>query len=84
MTYIASKPVAEGFAKGAVLVDNGEVMMHASRNYMMHISRREAPGMAEIHTLDTDIVYVLEGSAKLVTVSRWWPVIRSCAVSIST
>ena len=84
MTYIASKQVAAGFAKGAVLVDNGEVMMHASRNYMMQISRREAPGMAEIHTLDTDIVYVLEGSAKLVTVSRWRPVVRSCAVSIST
>jgi glc operon protein GlcG len=34
---------------------------------MVHTSRREAPGMAEIHTLDTDIVYVLEGSATLVT-----------------
>ncbi len=67
VTYIESKKVAEGFAKGAVLVDNGEVMMHASRNYMVHASRREAAGMAEIHTLDTDIIYVLEGSATLVT-----------------
>lgn len=67
VTYIESKKVAEGFAKGAVLVDNGEVMMHASRNYMVHASRRGAAGMAEIHTLDTDIIYVLEGSATLVT-----------------
>ncbi len=67
VTYIESKKVAEGFARGAVLLDNGEVMMHASRNYMVHASRREAAGMAEIHTLDTDIIYVLEGSATLVT-----------------
>ncbi len=67
VTYLESKKVAEGFARGVVLVDNGEVMMHASRNYMVHASRREAAGMAEIHTLDTDIIYVLEGSATLVT-----------------
>ncbi len=59
--------VAEAFAKGAVLVKNGEVMMHASRYNMVHASRREAPGMAEIHTLDTDIIYVLAGTATLVT-----------------
>ncbi len=67
VTYLESQKVMEGFAKGAVLVDNGEVMMHASRNYMVHASRREAPGMAEIHTLDTDIIYVLDGSATLIT-----------------
>ncbi len=42
-------------------------MMHASRNYMVHASHRDAPGVAEIHELDTDIVYVLEGTATLVT-----------------
>ncbi|MCI0563656.1 MAG: heme-binding protein, partial [Nitrososphaera sp.] len=67
VTYIESKKVAEGFAKGAVLVGNDEVMMHASRNYMVHTSRREAPGMAEIHELDTDIIYVLDGSATFIT-----------------
>ena len=36
-------------------------------NYMVHASRREAPGMAEIHTKDADIVYVLDGTATLVT-----------------
>jgi mannose-6-phosphate isomerase-like protein (cupin superfamily) len=41
--------------------------MHASRNYMVHASHRDKPGVVEIHELDTDIVYVLKGSAVLVT-----------------
>ena len=67
VTYIDSMMVAAAFAKGAVLVGNEEHMMHASRNYMVHASRREAPGMAEIHDWDTDIIYVLEGTATFVT-----------------
>ncbi len=65
--YIPAPKVAEAFAKGTVLVGKEERMMHADRNYMVHASRRDAPGMAEIHTLDTDIIYVLEGTATLVT-----------------
>jgi uncharacterized protein GlcG (DUF336 family)/mannose-6-phosphate isomerase-like protein (cupin superfamily) len=67
VTYFESKKVTEGFSRGAVLVDNGEYMMHAARNYMVHTSRREKPGMAEIHTLDTDIIYVVDGSATIIT-----------------
>jgi glc operon protein GlcG len=67
VTYIESKKVAEAFAKGAVLVGQEEHMMHASRNYMVHASRRDAPGVAEIHELDTDIIYVLDGTATFVT-----------------
>jgi glc operon protein GlcG len=67
VTYIESKKVAEAFSKGAVLVGEEEHMMHASRNYMVHASHREAAGVAEIHELDTDIIYVLKGSATLVT-----------------
>ena len=54
--------VADGFAQGAVLDDgsNGE-------NYMVHASRREKPGMSEVHELDTDIIYVLDGTATFVT-----------------
>src|SRR5712691_944786 len=37
------------------------------RNYMVHASRREKPGQAEIHTKDADVIYVLEGSAKFIT-----------------
>jgi hypothetical protein len=51
--------VKAAFAKGKPLV---EVV-----DYKIHASRREGPGMAEIHTRDTDIAYVLQGSATLVT-----------------
>ena len=67
VTYIESKKVAEAFSKGAVLVGQEEHMMHASRNYMVHASHRDGPGMGEVHTQDTDIIYVLEGSATFVT-----------------
>jgi glc operon protein GlcG len=59
ITLLKSDRVAEGFRKGEVLIDNG--------NYMVHASHRETSGMAEIHTEDTDIIYVLEGSATFVT-----------------
>lgn len=60
--FIDAKMVADGFAKGAVLDDgsNGE-------NYMVHASRREKAGMSEVHELDTDIIYVLDGTATFVT-----------------
>ncbi len=67
VTYIESQKVAASFAKGAVLLGEDEHMMHASRNYMVHASHRDRPGLVEIHELDTDIVYVLKGSATLIT-----------------
>ncbi|MFL5620888.1 MAG: heme-binding protein [Gemmatimonadaceae bacterium] len=60
--YWNARDVAASFAKGAVLLDGA-----GNRNYMVHTSRRGKPGMAEVHTLDTDIIYVLHGSATLVT-----------------
>jgi glc operon protein GlcG len=62
VNYFASKDVAAAFGKGAVLLDGGE-----GRNYMVHASRREKPGVGELHTLDTDVIYVLGGSATFVT-----------------
>lgn len=59
VTYIESSAVASAFAKGRPLVEVS--------GYKIHASRREAPGMAEIHVRDTDILYVLEGSATMVT-----------------
>ncbi len=67
VTYIDSKTVKAAFSKGAVLVGEDENMMHAARNYMVHASHRDKSGVVEIHELDTDIVYVLKGSAVLVT-----------------
>ena len=63
--FIDAKLVADGFAKGSVLDDgsNGE-------NYMVHASRREKPGMSEVHELDTDIIYVLDGTATFVAGGR--------------
>jgi glc operon protein GlcG len=37
------------------------------RIYKVHASHRDGAGMVEVHERDTDIVYVLEGSATLVT-----------------
>lgn len=62
ITYFESKDVREAFDKGAVLIDGSD-----GRNYMVHASRRDKPGMAEVHTLDTDVIYVVEGSATIVT-----------------
>ena len=59
--FFDSARVATSFASGSVLLDG------MNRNYMVHTSRREKPGQAEIHTQDTDIIYVLQGSATFVT-----------------
>lgn len=63
VTYYRAENVAKSFAQGAVLFDKGT-------NYMIHTSRRVAPGMAEVHARDTDLIYVLEGSATFVTGGR--------------
>ena len=62
VSYFESKTVSAAFSNGAVLLDGAD-----GRNYMVHASHRDKPGLAEIHTLDTDIVYVLEGTATFVT-----------------
>jgi len=67
VTYIDSQKVAASFQQGAVLVGEDENMMHAARNYMVHASHRDKAGVVEIHEFDTDIVYVLKGSAQLIT-----------------
>src|SRR5438093_7206552 len=61
VTYFPADKVATAFAKCAVLFDG------AGRNYMVHASRREAAGQAEVHVKDADIIYVLEGSTTFVT-----------------
>ena len=60
--YFDSKTVAAAFVKGSVLVDGSQ-----GRNYMVHASHRDQAGMAEVHTLDADIIYVLKGTAAFVT-----------------
>jgi len=62
VSYWEKSKVDEAFSKGSVLFDGSE-----GRNYMVHASRREKPGQAEIHTKDADVIYVLQGKATLVT-----------------
>lgn len=59
--FFDAKQVSASFSTGAVLLDGND------RNYMVHTSRRDKSGLAEIHALDTDIIYVLEGTATFVT-----------------
>jgi glc operon protein GlcG len=60
--YFDSREVEAAFSKGSVLIDGA-----GDRNYMVHASRREKPGMVEVHTRDTDVIYVLDGTAEFVT-----------------
>jgi len=62
VSYWSSKDVAAAFVKGSVLFDGED-----GRNYMVHASHRESPGMAEVHELDADIIYVLDGAATFIT-----------------
>jgi glc operon protein GlcG len=59
--FFDAKQVSASFSTGSVLLDAND------RNYMVHTSRRDKPGLAEIHALDTDIIYVMEGTATFVT-----------------
>jgi len=60
VTYLKADQVQAAFAKGSPLIEVEDYKIHASR-------RASEPGLAEIHTRDTDIIYVLQGSATLVT-----------------
>src|ERR1051325_1426107 len=60
VTYFEKEKVAAAFDKGAVLFD-------ASDKYMVHASRREKPGLGEVHAKDADIIYVLAGTETFTT-----------------
>lgn len=51
--------VDAAFAKGMPLLETA--------HYKIHASRRDAPGKAEVHREETDVIHVLQGSATLVT-----------------
>ena len=59
MTYLPTAKVSKAFNKGMPLLEID--------NYKVHASHRDGPGMVEVHTRDTDIIYMLEGTATLVT-----------------
>ena len=59
ITFFDSNTVAAAFAKGKPLLE--------VEAYKIHASRRETPGQAEVHTRDTDVIYVLQGHAVFIT-----------------
>jgi glc operon protein GlcG len=58
-TYFNHGAVAAAFAQGEPLLE--------VPGYKVHASRRDGPGMAEVHLWETDVVYVAEGTATLIT-----------------
>jgi len=57
--YFSAGQVSKAFEKGMPLLENA--------NYKVHASHRDDPGVVEVHTRDTDIIYILDGRATLVT-----------------
>jgi mannose-6-phosphate isomerase-like protein (cupin superfamily) len=75
VTYLPAAQVAAAFAKGQPLLETDR--------YKVHASRREAAGQAEVHARDTDVFYVVSGSATFVTGGRVlaWDPTRSAAAA---
>ncbi|HLN87136.1 MAG TPA: heme-binding protein [Candidatus Limnocylindrales bacterium] len=59
VTYLPAQQVSQAYTNGMNLVK--------AKNYKVEASHRDAPGVVEVHTRDTDIIYMLDGSATLVT-----------------
>jgi quercetin dioxygenase-like cupin family protein len=62
VTYVDAATVAEAFAKGGRLASGSD--------YTAAVSVRTAAGQVEVHDKETDIFYVVEGSATFVTGGR--------------
>lgn len=59
VAYFPAPEVNKAFEKGMPLLEVA--------NYKVHASHRDEPGTVEIHEKDTDIIYMLDGTATLVT-----------------
>jgi uncharacterized protein GlcG (DUF336 family) len=59
VTIFPATKVNKAFEKGMPLIEIA--------NYKVHASHRDGPGVVEVHTKDTDIIYMLEGTALFVT-----------------
>jgi uncharacterized protein GlcG (DUF336 family)/mannose-6-phosphate isomerase-like protein (cupin superfamily) len=60
--FFAKNKVDAAFDKGAVLFERAE-----DGNFAVNTSRRDSPGQVEVHLKDADVMYVLKGSATIVT-----------------
>jgi len=58
-TYIAKEKVSEALAKGGPL--------HSASDLSVSGSHRTGPGQVEVHDKETDVMYVIDGHAVVVT-----------------
>lgn len=61
--YYPKQQVAAAFARNAKLLEG--IAGHAV--YQVLTARRDGPGEVEVHALDTDIIYIIKGTATFVT-----------------
>jgi mannose-6-phosphate isomerase-like protein (cupin superfamily) len=59
VTYIDSEKVSAAFAKGGPLIETS--------GYKVLAGRRQGPGLVELHTRETDVFYIVDGTATFVT-----------------
>ena len=59
VTFVGHDKVAEALAKGGALV--------TASNLTVSGNRRAMPGQVEVHDKETDVLYIIEGQATLVT-----------------
>ena len=59
VTHLPAKQVSQAFVKGMPLVRGA--------NFKIDASHRDEAGIVEVHNRDTDIIYMLKGTATLVT-----------------
>jgi len=63
VAYFEAARVNASFEKAAQLVEGDTQNSH----YKILTARRDKPGQSELHSKDTDLIYVLEGTARFVT-----------------
>jgi len=61
--YYPNQQVATAFAKGETLTQGSS----GGGVYKVMTARRDGPGEVEVHALDTDVFYIVKGSATFVT-----------------
>jgi glc operon protein GlcG len=59
VTYVDSEKVSAAFAKGLPLVE--------TPGYRVLAGHRQGPGLVELHTRETDVFYIVDGTATFVT-----------------
>jgi mannose-6-phosphate isomerase-like protein (cupin superfamily) len=60
--YTSKGTIDEGFAKNVLILHESE-----GGHYMVESAQRSKPGSPEIHLKDTDVTYVVKGTATLIT-----------------